>query len=77
MEDDSITAEIAADASVPDAWFVYIVECADGSLYAGVLLGVIDTLGRYYLPALGAFVIYLAVLALLLARPQGLVAKTA
>ena len=32
---------------------------------------------RYYLPALGAFVIYLAVLALLLARPQGLVAKTA
>lgn len=48
-----------------------------GSLYAGVLLGVIDTLGRYYLPALGAFVIYLAVLALLLARPQGLVAKAA
>jgi branched-chain amino acid transport system permease protein len=38
-----------------------------------VLLGVIDTLGRYYLPALGAFVIYLAVLALLLVRPQGLV----
>ncbi|HSI59526.1 MAG TPA: branched-chain amino acid ABC transporter permease [Ideonella sp.] len=47
-----------------------------GSLYAGLLLGVIDTLGRYYLPALGAFMIYLVVLAVLLVRPQGLVART-
>jgi branched-chain amino acid transport system permease protein len=46
-----------------------------GSLYAGLLLGVVDTLGRYYLPALGAFVIYLAVLAILLLRPQGLVGR--
>lgn len=45
-----------------------------GSLYAGLLLGLIDTLGRYYLPSLGAFVIYLAVLAILLVRPKGLVA---
>lgn len=48
-----------------------------GSLYAGVLLGVIDTLGRYYLPALGAFMIYLVVMSLLLVRPQGLVGRTA
>jgi branched-chain amino acid transport system permease protein len=48
-----------------------------GSLCAGLLLGVIDTLGRYYLPALGAFVIYLSVLAILLVRPQGLVARAA
>lgn len=48
-----------------------------GSLYAGVLLGVIDTLGRYYLPALGAFMIYLVVMGLLLVRPQGLVGRTA
>jgi len=46
-----------------------------GSLYAALLLGLIDTLGRYYLPALGAFVIYLAVLAILLVRPRGLVAN--
>lgn len=46
-----------------------------GSLYAGLLLGVIDTLGRYYLPSLGAFMIYLAVLAILLIRPQGLVGR--
>lgn len=48
-----------------------------GSLFAALLLGVIDTLGRYYVPALGAFVIYLAVLALLLWRPQGLIARSA
>ena len=46
-----------------------------GSLYAGLLLGLIDSLGRYYVPALGAFVIYLAVLGILLVRPQGLVAR--
>jgi branched-chain amino acid transport system permease protein len=46
-----------------------------GSLYAGLVLGIIDTLGRYYLPALGAFLIYLVVLAILLARPKGLVAQ--
>jgi len=42
-----------------------------GSFYAALLLGVIDTFGRYFVPAAGAFVIYLAVLALLLWRPQG------
>lgn len=44
-----------------------------GSLYAALLLGLVDTLGRYYLPALGAFIIYLCVLGLLLLRPRGLV----
>jgi branched-chain amino acid transport system permease protein len=46
-----------------------------GSLYSALLLGLIDTWGRYYLPALGAFIIYLAVLAILLARPRGLVGQ--
>lgn len=46
-----------------------------GSLVAAVLLGVLDTLGRYFVPALGAFVIYIAVVALLLWRPHGLVAR--
>ncbi len=44
-----------------------------GSLYSALLLGLIDTWGRYYVPALGGFIIYLAVLAILLARPRGLV----
>jgi branched-chain amino acid transport system permease protein len=42
-----------------------------GSFYAAVLLGIVDTLGRYYVPALGAFTIYLVVVALLLWRPYG------
>lgn len=46
-----------------------------GSLYAGLLLGVIDILGRYYVPAMGAFVIYIAVLGILLVRPHGIVAR--
>ena len=43
-----------------------------GSFYAALLLGIIDTFGRYFVPAAGAFVIYLAALAILLWRPQGL-----
>lgn len=46
-----------------------------GSFYAALLLGIIDTFGRYYVPALGAFVIYLAVVALLLWRPNGVFAR--
>ncbi len=46
-----------------------------GSFYAALLLGLIDTFGRYYVPAAGAFVIYLAVVLLLLWRPQGVFAR--
>jgi branched-chain amino acid transport system permease protein len=46
-----------------------------GSLGAGLLLGIVDTFGRYYLPAGGAFVIYFTVVVLLLLRPQGLFAR--
>lgn len=46
-----------------------------GSFYAALLLGLIDTFGRYFVPALGAFVIYLAVVALLLWRPHGAFAR--
>lgn len=48
-----------------------------GSFYAALLLGIVDTFGRYYAPALGAFTIYLVVVALLLWRPQGVFARGA
>ena len=48
-----------------------------GSFYAALMLGLIDTFGRYYVPAAGAFVIYLAVVVLLLWRPQGVFARAA
>lgn len=47
-----------------------------GSFVAALVLGVVDTLGRYLVPEAGAFVIYLAVVAILLVRPQGLVVRT-
>lgn len=43
-----------------------------GSLVAALALGLIDTFGRFFLPHVGGFIIYLAVLAFLLIRPKGL-----
>jgi branched-chain amino acid transport system permease protein len=46
-----------------------------GSFTAALLIGVIDTYGRYILPAGGGFVMYAIVLVVLLLRPQGLFAR--
>jgi branched-chain amino acid transport system permease protein len=45
-----------------------------GSFFAALMLGLIDTFGRYYIPAAGAFVIYFAAGVSLLLRPEGLFA---
>jgi branched-chain amino acid transport system permease protein len=44
-----------------------------GPLYAALLLGVIDVAGKYYVPQIGAFIIYAMMVILLVLRPQGLV----
>jgi branched-chain amino acid transport system permease protein len=46
-----------------------------GPLLASLLLGVADVLGKYYVPKLGAFIIYCVMIAVLLVRPQGLFAR--
>ncbi len=46
-----------------------------GSFAAAVVLGVSDMAGKYYFPWLGAFLIYLVMVALLMWRPVGLFAK--
>jgi branched-chain amino acid transport system permease protein len=46
-----------------------------GSLAAAVLIGVSDIAGKYYVPQLGAFLIYLVMLAVLMWRPAGLFGK--
>jgi branched-chain amino acid transport system permease protein len=46
-----------------------------GALLGALLLGVLDAAGKYYLPSIGAFVIYAVMVATLLIRPQGLFAK--
>jgi branched-chain amino acid transport system permease protein len=46
-----------------------------GPLFAALLLGVLDVAGKYYVPQVGAFVIYAAMIALLLAFPAGLAGR--
>ena len=43
-----------------------------GPLLAALLLGVADVAGKYYVPKLGAFIVYTLMIALLMWRPQGL-----
>jgi branched-chain amino acid transport system permease protein len=46
-----------------------------GSFAAAVVLGISDMAGKYYFPWLGAFLIYLVMIALLMWRPAGLFGK--
>jgi branched-chain amino acid transport system permease protein len=46
-----------------------------GSLAAALVLGLSDMAGKYYVPWLGAFLIYLVMVALLMWRPRGLFGK--
>jgi branched-chain amino acid transport system permease protein len=43
-----------------------------GPLIAALVLGVLDVAGKYYVPQMGAFVIYAAMVVLLIAFPAGL-----
>ncbi len=46
-----------------------------GTLVAALLLGVADVSGKYYVPEIGAFVIYVVMIVLLFLFPHGLFAK--
>jgi len=48
-----------------------------GPFLASILLGIGDVAGKYYVPKLGAFVIYAIMIVVLLWRPQGLFARSA
>ena len=47
-----------------------------GPLYAALLLGVADVAGKYYIPQVGAFIIYAVMVILLILRPQGLIGRS-
>jgi branched-chain amino acid transport system permease protein len=47
-----------------------------GALVGSLLLGVLDVAGKYYVPSIGAFIIYLVMVVTLILRPQGLFART-
>jgi branched-chain amino acid transport system permease protein len=46
-----------------------------GSFAAAIVLGISDMAGKYYLPELGAFLIYLVMVTLLMWRPLGLLGR--
>ncbi len=61
-------------------YFLIVVTVGGGSGIAGpfvaaLLLGLADVAGKYYVPELGAFVIYTVMLVMLVWRPQGLFAR--
>ena len=46
-----------------------------GPFLAALLLGIADVAGKYYVPSVGAFVIYVLMIVILILRPQGLFAR--
>ena len=74
---------VGLDPSFALAYLVYVLIVVavgglgsiGGSFAAAVVLGISDMAGKYYFPWLGAFVIYLVMVALLMWRPAGLFGK--
>ena len=46
-----------------------------GPLLAALLLGIADVAGKYFIPKMGAFTVYLLMIAILMWRPQGLFSR--
>jgi branched-chain amino acid transport system permease protein len=46
-----------------------------GPFFAAMLLGVADVAGKYFVPEIGAFIIYVLMVVLLIVRPDGLFAR--
>lgn len=44
----------------------------NGPLLAALLLGIADVAGKYYIPKMGAFIVYCLMIVILIWRPQGL-----
>ncbi len=76
---------LGMDPSFPLKYMVYVlIVCAvggtssiTGPLVAALVLGIADVFGKYYVPKLGAFVVYVLMIAILLWRPQGLFTREA
>ena len=43
-----------------------------GPLLAALLLGIADVAGKYYIPKMGAFIVYTLMIVILIWKPQGL-----
>ena len=71
---------LGLDPNFPLKFMVYFVivvavggtTSISGPLLAALLLGIADVAGKYYIPKLGAFIVYALMIAILIWRPQGL-----
>jgi branched-chain amino acid transport system permease protein len=76
---------LGMDPTFPLKYMVYfLIVCAvggtrsiTGPLLAALVLGIADVMGKYYIPKLGGFVVYVLMIAILLWRPQGLFTREA
>jgi branched-chain amino acid transport system permease protein len=74
---------LGLEPTFPLKYLVYflIVVCVGGAgtitgpFAAALLVGVVDVAGKYYLPETGAFLVYVFMIAMLLLRPNGIVAR--
>ena len=82
----ALGAEILGlDPSFPLKFMIYFLivvtvggaSSITGPFLASLLLGVADVAGKYYVPKLGAFVIYTLMIVILIWRPNGLFGRTA
>ena len=77
------TGIISMDPTFPLTYMIYFLivisvggtTTITGPFFASLLLGVADVAGKYYVPAVGGFIIYTIMVAVLILRPQGLYTK--
>jgi branched-chain amino acid transport system permease protein len=71
---------LGMDPSFPLKFMIYFLivvavggtSSITGPLLAALLLGIADVAGKYYIPKLGAFIVYSLMIVILVWRPQGL-----
>jgi branched-chain amino acid transport system permease protein len=74
---------LGLDPAFPLKFLIYILivvtvggtTSITGPFFASLILGVADVAGKYYVPSLGAFVIYTMMIVMLLWRPHGLFSR--
>ncbi len=79
------TGIISFDPTFPLKYMIYFLivisvggtTTITGPFLAAILLGVADVAGKYYVPAVGGFIIYTIMVVVLIVRPQGLFARAA
>jgi branched-chain amino acid transport system permease protein len=74
---------LGLDPNYPLRYLVYILlilslggmGTISGTLIAAILIGVVDVAGKYYIPSLGGFMVYIVTVLILLVRPHGLLGR--